>query len=175
MPFEKQMLLALLFLNSAGMDKRYNLQHERNFKMVEPIVRLRSIEDDIEKDIKELHKRQPKPEVKMPEYVEQQEGVNTIGVLTSTAMAQEYEKAAKEIELMGEELKATKVKAEEISRFLDEAVEHVNKTAAYYRNECKRIVKQLESYAMLSERVQQNCKDMVGVIGKAEIEPPKPE
>jgi hypothetical protein len=107
--------------------------------------------------------RQP-IEAQMPEYVEPQEGVNQIGILTSVAMAQEYERTAKEVEFLGEELKAAKLRAEEVSVFLDETIKHIESTAVYFRSECKRVVKQLEDYAILTEQVRRTCQQMVGDI-----------
>jgi molybdopterin converting factor small subunit len=83
----------------------------------------------------------------MPEYVTHREGVSDVGRLSAEALVREYEGAASSLDRLGLEVKA----------LLDDL-------SARYREEGKRVFREVEDCAMITEEVQKLCAALRGKI-----------
>lgn len=99
--------------------------------------------------------RTPAPPV--PEYVSHREGATEIGKLSAEAIVQEYEAAAKEIEAMGEVMKAMVQRCEQLASSASAMLEDIKTTAQRYRNEGKRIFDEIESCSTMTDDVRRLC------------------
>lgn len=93
----------------------------------------------------------------MPDYVEHRDNVNEVGRLSAEAVVKEYENAAREIELMGDELKGRIEKLESTKADAMVVLDEVKETAAKYRDEGKRIFLQIEDCALMTSEVRATC------------------
>jgi hypothetical protein len=96
----------------------------------------------------------------MPDYVEHLEGVSRVGALTAEAVVRDYESAAKEIEAMGAELISAAKKCEAMTADVHNAIASIREAAEAYRQEGKKIFKQIEECALLTENVRKTCQDV---------------
>jgi hypothetical protein len=96
----------------------------------------------------------------MPDYVEHLEGVSRVGALTAEAVVRDYESAAKEIEAMGAELISAAKKCEAMTADVHSAIASIRETAEAYRQEGKKIFKQIEQCALLTENARKVCQDV---------------
>ncbi len=95
--------------------------------------------------------RAPTPSI--PDYVEHCEGATEIGKLSAEAVVREYEAAAKEIEGMGAELIELVRQCEAMTRDALAATVDMKETAARYREEGKRIFRQIEKCTLMTAEV----------------------
>jgi hypothetical protein len=134
---------------------------------------------DIEEEIRKIHSIsgnvQPIRGPNLPAYVEHHPGVDDVGRLSAEALAASYEKAAQEIEGMGEtltgEVKASEVAVmdavKELERYktvTQSAVEECKKAAEVYRTEAKELFELVQARAMAADNVRMMCMEMVSKI-----------
>lgn len=81
----------------------------------------------------------------MPDYVEHSAGATEIGKLSAEAVVREHEIAAKEIEVMGAELIDLVKQCELVTRNALTVNEEPKETAGRYREEAKRVFRQIEN------------------------------
>lgn len=89
-----------------------------------------------------------------PAFVEPRGEVSRVGVLTSVALANEYDAASQRIVDLGNELKRMLERLEELGGNVRNVVEHLNKTAEHYRNEGKMLFKEIEECAIKTEEAR---------------------
>ena len=106
--------------------------------------------------------RAPTPSI--PDYVEHCEGATEIGKLSAEAVVREYEAAAKEIEGMGAELIELVRQCEAMTRDALAATVDMKETAARYREEGKRIFRQIEKCTLMTSEVRKTCMELKGKI-----------
>ena len=75
------------------------------------------------------------PTAALPDYVRHQDGATRAGMMSAHVIAIEFEAAAKEVEKLGEELKAAQERAEEAQLLVADALKHLADTARAYRTE----------------------------------------
>ena len=95
-----------------------------------------------------------------PEYIAPRGDVPRVGLLSSVALANEYEKSAADIVALGEELLKTVKHCEEMASNARNVVDHLNKTAEFYRAEGKAVFKQIEDCAILTEDIRRQSELM---------------
>ena len=95
-----------------------------------------------------------------PDFVVPRGDVPRVGVLSSTALAKEYAKSADDIVELGKELERTVARCEEMASNARNVVEHLNKTAEFYRAEGKAVFKQIEDCAILTEDIRRQSELM---------------
>jgi hypothetical protein len=93
----------------------------------------------------------------MPDYVKHREGGTEIGRLSAEAVVREYEAAAKAIEAMGGELIERVKQCEAMTRDALSATDEMKETARRYREEAKRIFRQIEDCSMTTAEVRKTC------------------
>lgn len=98
--------------------------------------------------------------VALPEYVEHQEGVTRVGALSAEAVVRDYESAAREIEAMGAELIEAARKCEDMTAQVHDAIAFMRETAAGYREQAKKIFRQIETCALFTEEVRKTCEQV---------------
>ena len=98
--------------------------------------------------------------VALPDYVEHQEGVPRVGVLSAEAVVRDYEAAAKEIESMGVELIDAAKKCEAMTADAHDAIAYMRDTAAAYREDAKKFFKRIEACALFTEDVRKTCEEV---------------
>jgi uncharacterized protein YukE len=104
----------------------------------------------------------------MPDYVEHQDGVSRVGALSAEAVVRDYEAAAKEIEAMGADLISVAKKCEAMTAEVHNAIAYMRDTAAAYREDAKRIFKQIEDCSVLTEEVRKTCETVKQKIRSAD-------
>lgn len=120
---------------------------------------------DLERDVAEVLAVRPPPipvdfappALRLPSYLEHREGADDIGKLSAEAVGKAYELAAKEVEAMGEELKARVEKLEATKADAMAAIDEVKEVAARYRDEGKRVFLQIEDCALMTAEVRATC------------------
>ena len=90
------------------------------------------------------------PTMVMPDYVEHSAGATEIGKLSAEAVVREYEIAAKEIEAMSTELIDLVRQCEAITRDALTVTEELKETAGGYREEAKRVFRQIENCSQVT-------------------------
>jgi hypothetical protein len=113
--------------------------------------------------------RTPAPPV--PEYVSHREGATEIGKLSAEAIVQEYEAAAKEIEAMGEVMKAMVQRCEQLTSSASAMLEDIRTTAERYRKEGKRIFNEIEACSTMTDDVRRLCEAFRDKITERATEP----
>jgi hypothetical protein len=114
------------------------------------------------------------PTIAMPDYVEHSAGATEIGKLSAEAVVREYEIAAKEIEVMGAELINLVKQCEAVTRNAFNVTEELKETAGRYREEAKRVFRQIENCSQVTAEVRNVCTELRekiavrGVEAKAE-------
>ena len=98
--------------------------------------------------------------VALPDYVEHQDGVPRVGVLSAEAVVRDYEAAAKEIESMGVELIDAAKKREAMTADVHDAIAYMRDTAAAYREDAKKFFKRIEACALFTEDVRKTCEEV---------------
>ena len=98
--------------------------------------------------------------VALPDYVEHQEGVPRVGVLSAEAVVRDYEAAAREIESMGVELIDAAKKCEAMTADVHDAIAYMRDTAAAYREDAKKFFKRIEACALFTEDVRKTCEEV---------------
>src|SRR6516164_11316770 len=98
--------------------------------------------------------------VALPDYVEHQEGVPRVGVLSAEAVVRDYEAAAQEIESMGVELIDAAKKCEAMTADVHDAIAYMRDTAAAYREDAKKFFKRIEACALFTEDVRKTCEEV---------------
>jgi hypothetical protein len=101
----------------------------------------------------------------LPDYVEHQDGVPRVGVLSAEAVVRDYEAAAKEIESMGAELIDAAKKCEAMTADVHDAIAYMRDTAAAYREDAKKFFKRIEACALFTEDVRKTCEEVKTQIG----------
>ena len=141
-----------------------------------PIFDVIDIEREIEEEFRKLpstRESQPTefaapavsaPELSMPDYVEHRAGATEIGKLSAEAVVREYEAAAKEIEAMGAELIELVKQCEAMTRDAVAATADMKETAARYREEGKRIFREIEKCTLMTAEVRKTCIELKGKI-----------
>ena len=114
----------------------------------------------LEEDIKSVRAGSSLASIALPDYVEHQEGVTRVGALSAEAVVRDYESAAKEIEAMGAELIDAAKKCEAMTAQVHNAIAYVRDTASAYREEAKKIFKQIEDCSQFSEDVRKACDEV---------------
>jgi hypothetical protein len=104
------------------------------------------------------------PSPSIPDYVEHCEGATEIGKLSAEAVVREYEAAAKEIEAMGAELIELVKQCEAMTRDAVAATADMKETAARYREEGKRIFREIEKCTLMTAEVRKTCIELKGKI-----------
>jgi hypothetical protein len=136
-----------------------------------PILDALDLEREIEKEFRKLdhHESLPTefappsvraPDLGMPDYVEHSDGATEIGKLSAEAVVREYEAAAKDIEMLGDELTERAKQCEAMMRDALVVTDELKETAARYRAEAKRVFDQIESCSLLTAEVRKICEDM---------------
>src|ERR1700726_1242468 len=97
------------------------------------------------------------PDIAIPDYVEHREGATEIGKLSAEAVVREYEAAAKDIEAMGAELIERVKQCEAMTRDALAVTEEMKETAARYREEAKRVFRQIENCTLMTAEVRKTC------------------
>jgi hypothetical protein len=97
------------------------------------------------------------PDLAMPDYVEHSEGTTEIGRLSAEAVVREYEGAAKEIELAGNDLIERAKQCEAMTRDAFAVTKELNEIAARYRQEAKRIFEHIEGCSAIVAEAQNIC------------------
>jgi hypothetical protein len=134
---------------------------------------------DLDEEIRKIHSIKgnirPIRGPNLPAYVEHDPNVDDVGRLSAEALAASYEKAAQEIEGMGEtltgEVKASEVAVmdavKELERYkavTQSAVEECKKAAEVYRVEAKELFELVQARAMAADNVRMMCMEMVSKI-----------
>lgn len=78
-----------------------------------------------------------------PSYIDQDPEASRVAKLSGAAVATEYEKAAADIERMGDQLKAT----------MEQVLLHVSETAELFRKEGTTRYKEIEAAATMADRI----------------------
>lgn len=100
------------------------------------------------------------PTIAMPDYVEHSAGATEIGKLSAEAVVREYEIAAKEIEVMGAELINLVKQCEAVTRSALSVTEELKETAGRYREEAKRVFRQIENCSQVTAEVRNVCTEL---------------
>lgn len=100
------------------------------------------------------------PAMAMPAYVEHSAGATEIGKLSAEAVVREYEIAAKEIEVMGAELIELVKQCEVVTRSALTVTEELKETAGRYREEAKRVFRQIENCSQVTAEVRSVCTEL---------------
>ncbi len=100
------------------------------------------------------------PTMVMPDYVEHSAGATEIGKLSAEAVVREYEIAAKEIEAMSTELIDLVRQCEAITRDALTVTEELKETAGRYREEAKRVFRQIENCSQVTAEVRNVCTEL---------------
>ena len=100
------------------------------------------------------------PTIAIPDYVEHCEGATEIGKLSAEAVVREYEAAAKDIEAMGAELIERVKQCEAMTRDALAVTEEMKETAARYREEAKRVFRQIENCTLMTAEVRKTCNEV---------------
>src|SRR6202047_1936476 len=100
------------------------------------------------------------PALAMPDYVEHRDGATEIGKLSAEAVVREYEAAAKDIEAMGAELIERVKQCEAMTRDALAVTEEMKETAARYREEAKRVFRQIENCTLMTAEVRKTCNEV---------------
>lgn len=115
------------------------------------------------------------PALAVPPYIETHPDVDSVGRISSQALAAQYESAAASIDKMGEELvtmqrgseEAAMVavkRTEELKDRVQSALADCRAAAHVYREEAKRIHSQIENSSLLAEDVRRTCAVLVSKI-----------
>ena len=99
--------------------------------------------------------RQAKPQI--PDYVNHREDTSEIGKLSAEAIAREYEVTAKEIEAMGDVVRAMVQRCEQLTTSASSMLKDIKATATRYRQEGKRIFDEIESCSGAADEVRKLC------------------
>jgi hypothetical protein len=102
------------------------------------------------------------------DYVKHVEGVPRVGQLSATAIAADWEAAARQIETMGKDLMGVVEKCENQTKTILDVIKFVDETATYYREQAKQAFEQIENASILTENVRKACVEMREKIGKHE-------
>lgn len=108
----------------------------------------------------------PQITMPLPDYVRHSADTTPTGAVVGEAIVKEYEAAAREIEALGEELRAEYGKADERQRRLAEALTNLTETAKAYREEAKRVFEQVEACATMANNVTELCQQMRAKLNK---------
>jgi len=100
------------------------------------------------------------PDLAIPDYVEHRDGTTEIGKLSAEAVVREYEAAAKEIESMGGELIERTKQCEALTRDAFAVITELNKVAARYRDEAKRVFEHIEGCSIVVAEARNICSDL---------------
>jgi hypothetical protein len=100
------------------------------------------------------------PSLAMPDYVEHFEGASEIGRLSAEAVVGEYEEAAFDIESMGAQLVARVKECEAMTREAVALGEELKRQADRFRQEAKRVFRQIETCSQFTSEVRQTCTDL---------------
>lgn len=100
------------------------------------------------------------PTMVMPDYVEHSAGATEIGKLSAEAVVREYEIAAKEIEAMSSELIGLARQCEAATRDALTVSEELKETAGRYREEAKRVFRQIENCSQVTAEVRNVCTEL---------------
>jgi hypothetical protein len=106
----------------------------------------------------------PKVRRALPDYVEHRPEVGEIGQLSAEAVIAECEAAAKQVEAMGEELKARLARIDVMKADAMAVLEEIKETAAAHREEGKRVFLQIEDCTNLMAEVRATCQMLKGKI-----------
>lgn len=96
----------------------------------------------------------------MSDYVEHSAGATEIGKLSAEAVVREHEIAAKEIEVMGAELIDLVKQCELVTRNALTVNEEPKETAGRYREEAKRVFRQIENCSQVTTEVRNICTEL---------------
>lgn len=80
----------------------------------------------------------------LPDYVSHREDATHAGMMSAQVIVIEFENAAKEIEALGEELKAAQIRAEKAQAVLADALKKLAATARAYRSEAAEVFNHVE-------------------------------
>lgn len=110
----------------------------------------------------------PTPLPQLPAYVEHSPEATPTGIACGEAIVIEYEKAAKEIEALGVELKARIEVDNQAKARLAEAFTQLTETAKAYRDEAKRVFEQVEATTAKANQVSELCRELQGKLKPGE-------
>jgi methyl-accepting chemotaxis protein len=96
----------------------------------------------------------------MPDYVQHSDVASEIGRLSAEAVVREYELAAKDIEAMGDELKALAKRCEDMTASAMRQISEIKDVANRYREEGKRIFDQIEACSALTDEIRKTCEEI---------------
>lgn len=111
------------------------------------VFNIREVEDDIENALRMQPQLPPPPPATSRD----------VGRLTAEAIIGQYELAAREVEAMGDELKARAEKLEATKSEAIAAIDEIKETAARYRDAGKRVALQIEDMAAMTAEVRETC------------------
>src|SRR6185312_6795971 len=100
------------------------------------------------------------PNMAMPDYVEHSAGATEIGKLSAEAVVREHEIAAKEIEVMGAELIDLVKQCALVTRNALTVNDEPKETAGRYREEAKRVFRQIENCSQVTAEVRNICTEL---------------
>jgi hypothetical protein len=99
-------------------------------------------------------------DMEIPDYVDHPEGATEIRKLSAEAIVREYEAAAQDIEAMVAELMETAKQCEAMTRDALAVTEEMKRTAGSYREEAKRVFRQIEGCSLITAEVRKTCTDL---------------
>lgn len=100
------------------------------------------------------------PSLAMPDYVEHHEGASEIGKLSAEAVVREYEEAAYDVETMAAQLVDRVKECEAMTREAAAVGEELKRAADRFRQEAKRVFRQIENCSQFTAEVRQTCADL---------------
>jgi hypothetical protein len=137
----------------------------------------------VEADIQSLLGKIPvTPLPGVPDYVTHHPNVNEVGQISAEALAIEYEKTAKAVESLADDLRAMHskcneetmklvVRNNEVLKTIEGTVSDCATTAQHYRDEAKKIFETIQNAALVAEEVRRT---LFGLQQKAQNGKPDP-
>jgi hypothetical protein len=116
----------------------------------------------------ELQSKTMQARLALPSYVEHMTSTDSLGKLSSEAVVQQYENAARGLEALGRDLIKCAVDAEAMAAQVKDAIEYVNETAKHYREEARVIFYRIEEASAMAAMVKRTCIDLQQKIVKSQ-------
>jgi hypothetical protein len=107
------------------------------------------------------------PSLAMPDYVAHRDGATEIGKLSAEAVVREFEATAEEIEAMGAELIEHVKRCEAMTLDTFAVSKELERVAAHYREEAKRIFLQIENCSRLTAEASKTCTELTEKLATA--------
>ncbi len=108
--------------------------------------------------------------VALPDYVQHAEGATRAGMLSGQAIVNEFEATAKEMEKLGEELKAAHARGEERQAVLAKALADLTATVQFYREEAAKVFAQVEDVTAKASEATALCATLRSKVAQTATE-----